>query len=211
MAYGHGIHSLQGTFMSEPSAASTSPVQSSPVTGSGATAAESDIRARFRVLRVSGGPEGAVTVLHIGAEHTAIATGQGSETSAVLVLDIGAQKTARQFFRRSPPTPLEMENAIATVEDEVIRAVPMLAPGTALLCADTVVREIALLAGVAPGEAMAMPLDAMERVFERLAAVAEGRPAVREGLPQGADFAAALLILREFMHHLRFGAITVLR
>ena len=176
-----------------------------------AMAAQADIRARFRRLRASAGLDGAVTVLHIGAEHTAIATGQGAEAAAWLVLDIGAQKTARQFFKRSLPTPLELETAIATVEDEVIRAVPMLAPGTALLCADTVVREIALLAGVAPGEAMAMPLDAMERVFERLAAVAEGRPAVREGLPQGADFAAALLILREFMHHLRFGAITVLR
>ena len=176
-----------------------------------AEAAQADIRARFRHLRARVGLDGALTVLHIGAEHTAIATGHGAEATAVLVLDIGAQKTARQFFRRSPPTPLEMENAIATVEDEVIRAVPMLAPGTALLCSDAVAREIALLAGVAPGESMAMPLDAMERVFERLAAVAEGRPVVREGLPQGADFAAALLILREFMHHLRFGAITVLR
>lgn len=174
-----------------------------------AMAAQADIRARFRRLRASAGLDGAVTVLHIGAEHTAIATGQGAEAAAWLVLDIGAQKTARQFFKRSLPTPLELETAIATVEDEVIRAVPMFAPGTALLCADAVVREIALLAGVAPGESIAMPLDAMERVFERLAAVAEGRPVVREGLPQGADFAAALLILREFMHHLRFGSVAV--
>lgn len=174
-----------------------------------AMAAQADIRARFRRLRASAGLDGAVTVLHIGAEHTAIATGQGAEAAAWLVLDIGAQKTARQFFKRSLPTPLELETAIATLEDEVIRAVPMFAPGTALLCADAVVREIALLAGVAPGESIAMPLDAMERVFERLAAVAEGRPVVREGLPQGADFAAALLILREFMYHLRFGSVAV--
>lgn len=190
--------------MNEPSPAHSPPAPD-------ALAAQADIRARFRHLRAGAGLQGAVTVLHIGAEHTAVATGPGDEATAVLVLDIGAQKTARQFFKRSPPTPLEMENAIATVEDEVIRAVPMLAPGSALLCADAVVREMALLAGVAPGESMAMPLDAMERVFERLAAVAEGRPVAREGLPQGADFAAALLILREFMHHLRFGSITVLR
>ena len=187
--------------MNEPS-----PIHPSTVPGA---AAEADIRTRFRGLRAHAGPQVAVTVLHIGAEHTAIATGQGDEASGVLVLDIGAHKTARQFFKRGPPTPLEMEHAIATVEDEVIRAVPVLAPGTALLCADALVREVALLAGLAPGECMVMPLDAMERVFERLAAVAEGRPAVREGLPQGTDFAAALLILREFMHHLRFGAITV--
>jgi exopolyphosphatase/pppGpp-phosphohydrolase len=185
------------------------PAHSSAAPAALAEAAQADMRARFRHLRARAGLDGAVMVLHIGAEYTAIATGQGDEATAALVLDIGAQKTARQFFKRSPPTPLEMENAIATVEDEVIRAVPMLAPGTALLCADAVVREIALLAGVAPGESMAMSLDAMERVFERLAAVAEGRPVVREGLPQGADFAAALLILREFMHHLRFAVVTM--
>ncbi|MCM2345446.1 MAG: hypothetical protein NDI95_02175 [Acidovorax soli] len=190
--------------MNEPS-----PIHPSAAPGAAAAAAEIDIRTRFHDLRAHAGPQVAITVLHIGAEHTAIATGQGDEASAWLVLDIGAHKTARQFFKRSPPTPLEMEHAIATVEDEVIRAVPVLAPGTALLCADAPVREVALLAGLAPGERMAMPLDAMERVFERLAAVAEGRPAVREGLPQGTDFAAALLILREFMHHLRFGAVTV--
>jgi len=183
------------------------PLSRAPVAG--ASVAEADIRVRFRALRAGACPAGAVTLLHIGAEHTAIATGGGDEASAALVLDIGAQKTARQFFRRSPPTPLEMENAIATVEDEVIRAVALLAPGSALLCADAVVREIALLAGLAPSEAMAMPLDAMERVFERLAAVAEGRPMLREGLLQGTKFAATLLILREFMHHLRFASITV--
>lgn len=192
--------------MNEPS-----PDHSSPVPDAMDMAAQADIRARFRDLRAGADLHGAVTVLHIGAEHMAIATGPSDEAAAWLVLDIGAQKTARQFFRRSPPTPLEMENAIAAVEDEVIRAVPMLAPGTALLCADAVVREIALLAGLAPGDLMVMPIDAMERVFERLAAVAEGRPVAREGLPQGADFAAALLILREFMHHLRFASLTVVR
>ncbi len=187
------------------------PTSPSPAPGAAAQAIATDIRARYRGLRAGAAPQAAITVLHIGAEHTAVATGQGDEAMAWLVLDMGAQKTARQFFKRSPPTPLEMEHAIATVEDEVIRAVPLLPPGTALLCSDVLVREVALLAGLAPGERMAMPLDAMERVFERLAAVAEGRPVVREGLPQGTDFAAALLILREFMHHLRFGAITVVR
>lgn len=187
----------------------TSPAPSLPAPDAGGSGADADIRARFRALRTGACPDGALTVLHIGAEHTAVATGQGHEASAVLVLDIGAHKTARQFFRRSPPTPLEMENAIATVEDEVIRAVPLLAPGSALLCSDVVVREIAVLAGLAPSPSMAMPLDAMERVFERLAAVAEGRPVVREGLPQDPDFAAALLILRECMHHLRFASLTV--
>lgn len=49
----------------------------------------------------------------------------------------------------------------------------------------------------------------MEQTFERLAAVAEGRPVGQEGLPESTEFAAALLILREFMHHLGFSAVHV--
>ena len=72
-----------------------------------------------------------------------------------------------------------------------------------------VVRDIALMAGVAPGACMLLPLDRMEQTFERLAAVAEGRPVLLEGLPDSTVFAAALLILREFMHHLGFSALHV--
>ncbi len=66
-----------------------------------------------------------------------------------------------------------------------------------------------LLSGVAPGAWMELPRVAMEQTFERLAAVAEGRPVALEGLPETPEFAAALLILREFMHHLGFSAIHV--
>lgn len=45
--------------------------------------------------------------------------------------------------------------------------------------------------------------------FQRLSAVSLGRPISLEGLPASADFAATLLILREFMHHLGFASITL--
>lgn len=171
--------------------------------------AEASVRHAYRTVRVHAGPTEALTVLHIGAEHTAVATGEGAEAAATLVLPIGALKTAQTFFRRSPPTPLEMENAIATVEDEVMRLPALLPPRSTLWSADPLVRDIALVAGVAPGTCMMLPLEHMEQTFERLAAVAEGRPAVLEGLPDSTAFAAALLILREFMHHLGFSAIRV--
>jgi len=49
----------------------------------------------------------------------------------------------------------------------------------------------------------------LERTFNRLTAVSLGRPASREGIPAGVAFAATLLILRKFMHHLQFSSITV--
>jgi len=166
--------------------------------------------ATLRIIEAEAAAGVPVTVLHIGAESTTVISGSAAEPATTLALALGAQKTAREFFRRSPPTPLEMENAIVTVEDEVVRALSIVKKGSSLFCADAAVREIAVLAGVPESARMILSLDAMERTFGRLAAVAEGRPAVREGLPDNTEFAATLLILREFMHHLRFFSITVL-
>ena len=90
-----------------------------------------------------------------------------------------------------------------------MRLPALLPPRSTLWSVDPSVRDIALMAGVAPGACMVLPLERMEQTFERLAAVAEGRPAVLEGLPDSTAFAAVLLILREFMHHLAFSAIRV--
>lgn len=172
--------------------------------------AETALRHVYRTVRAQAAPAQTVTVLHFGGEHMAVAVGQGAEETATLVLPVGAQKIARAFFRRSPPTPLEMENAIATVEEEVMRLQALLPPHSQLWTSDPLARDIALLAGVPPAPCMVLTLDAMEQTFERLAAVAEGRPVALEGLPESTVFAAALLILREFMHHLRFSALHVL-
>jgi exopolyphosphatase/pppGpp-phosphohydrolase len=186
----------------EPHAASAGPTPA-------ALEAEAGIRHVYRAVRAQVGPTETLTVLHIAAGHTAVAAGQGAEAAVTWVLPIGALKTAQRFFRRSPPTPLELENAIATVEDEVMRLPALLPPRSTLWSVDPVVRDIALMAGVAPGACMVLPLDRMEQTFERLAAVAEGRPVMLEGLPESTEFAAALLILREFMHHLGFSALHV--
>lgn len=55
----------------------------------------------------------------------------------------------------------------------------------------------------------AVALAVVEQLFQQLAAVAEGRPVASSGLPAGTTFAAALLILREFTHHLAFDSIVI--
>ncbi len=169
-----------------------------------------EARRQYRAIQVGAESRGPITVLHIDALQTTVVTGSDAEPTAVLVLVLGAQKTAHDFFRHSPPSPLELENAIVAVEDEVTRVVTVL-PGTSTLyCSGSAVREIATLAGVEsgdPGTRVSLTLDAIEQTFNRLAAVAEGRPAIQEGLPDSTEFAAALLILREFMHHLRFSSV----
>lgn len=155
-------------------------------------------------------------VLQLGAEQTRIASGQEPLGPSVIVtLALGYDKTARDFFRSAVPTPLQLETAIASVEDEIHAARRPPASGQALHAkvvpwsADPGLHELATLAGIARGPVRVLPLDAMERLFNRLAAVSEGRPAAHEGLPESAAFAARLLVLRELMHHVPFDAVTL--
>lgn len=170
---------------------------------------ETEIRLRYSAIR-SGVPDGVpITVLHIGAEQTAVATGRSVEPDATLALAIGSRKTAADHFKHAPPTPGEVENAIMMVEDAIARARMIIAGGSTLFTTDTSIRQIALVAGVTDQPELNLARDAVERTFERLTAVTLGRPVSREGIPASAAFAATLLILREFMHHLDFLLITV--
>ncbi|MGE5384850.1 MAG: hypothetical protein ACM3SV_03080 [Betaproteobacteria bacterium] len=171
---------------------------------------ESTVRRQYAAVHAASPNAGPVVVLHIGNEEAAIAAGSGHEPELVFLLDLGAQSTARTWFIHTPPTPLEMENAIAAVEDEIMRIRTLIPGGAALWTADAALREVAALSGIAPAGEMILSLEATERTFDRLASVVLGSPASRAGLPENAEFAASLLILREFMHHLRFSEITCL-
>lgn len=150
-----------------------------------------------------------ITLLHIGDESTTVATSDADDAVVTQQLTVGAINTARTYFRHTPPTPDEMETAIMVVEDEVIRISPAVNRASQLLTTDPNVAEIARLAGLPLQSETRMSLESVERMFDRLAVVMMGRPAASEGIPADNEFAARLLILREFMHHLQFSAITV--
>lgn len=151
----------------------------------------------------------AIAVLHIGDLQTSLAVAGLGQAPEAMALGIGARTTATAHFRRDLPTPLELENAIATVEDEVMRARFLVATRPTLYTTDPALREMARLAG-ASGTPATLTLDAMESLFNRFSARVLGRPASQDGLPDTAAFAATLLILRECMHHLQFSTITCL-
>jgi exopolyphosphatase/pppGpp-phosphohydrolase len=172
--------------------------------------AEDILRQAYAAARRQAGPQACVAALHIGAEQTGIAVGQGAEPDWLKLLPMGAEQTARTQFRRSPPTPLDLENAIQAVEDLVMPLHRQIPAGAQLASTDAALHEIASLSGVAPSEPLLLSLEAMERCFNRLAAVVEGSPAAQQGLPDSNPFAARLLILREVMHHLQFGQLLLL-
>ena len=170
---------------------------------------ESTIRMDYSSVRSGLSDDRPITVFHIGTEQTFVASGKGREPETIMALAIGALKTSTDFFKHNPPSPLELENAIMTVEDEIARARAIVDDGSTLFTRDVEIREITRIAGLPDQPELTLLVETMERTFDRLAAVSLGRPAAHEGLPGSTAFAATLLILREFMHHMKFSSITV--
>ncbi|MBK5143551.1 hypothetical protein I2494_07435 [Budviciaceae bacterium BWR-B9] len=172
---------------------------------------EAEIQQQYAVLQTRMQNDAPLTLLHIGSQNTLVISGVKHQPISVQLLHIGSDKTAADYFHHQPPTPDEMENAIMAVEDEVIRIRASIPDGAQLCTTDLSIRDMALIAGLAEQAELSMSLDTMERTFDRLASVMLGRPAASEGIPEENSFAARLLILREFMHHLAFPSIAIMK
>lgn len=118
-------------------------------------------------------------------------------------------QTVAQAFGLRMPTPLSLENAIATVEDAIMPASRWLAKPPASIALPFTLHtrspmlcEVAEAAGVTLYTPPArLSRQAVENLFNRLSDQIH-RPGVPDtALPQRAEWAAALLILREGLHH----------
>ena len=118
-------------------------------------------------------------------------------------------QTVAQAFGLRMPTPLSLENAIATVEDAVMPASRWLAkPPAGIALPFTLHTRSPMLCEVAEAAGLTLSTpparlsrQAVENLFNRLSDQIH-RPGVPDtALPQRAEWAAALLILREGLHH----------
>lgn len=151
-----------------------------------------------------------IVLLQITARYTIAASGCEEMPDQVQMFSIGAEKTAEEYFKHTPPTPAEMENAIMAVEEEVMPMKKLFPSDSRLFTFDARIQEIASYAeGVELAAETTLLRSKMEDVFSRLAAIITGRPASMDTLPSDLPFAATLLILREFMHHLGFVDIVI--
>lgn len=149
---------------------------------------------------------------------THIQSAPEADLAVNLALPVGADALAHTVLRHTPPRPLEIEQAIELVEDAVMPARAQLPAALRLQTRDAPLRAMA--AGVAkpvvspapsgesaepPSATAQAPLwlstDAVEHLFNRLAARAEGRPATQDDVPVDGPSAARLVIVRELMHH----------
>lgn len=169
---------------------------------------ESEAVRRYGLARAEIANGVIATFVHFGTEETRVVSGDRSQSACPLVLSIGYGQIARSCFRRALPTPASLENAIAIVEDELMKFRTAIPRNSELFAADDMVHRIAHIAGN-QGDGK-LSIEAVETIFERLAAIALGRPAAQDAIPTDQEFAAALTILRELMHHFGYRSIAVL-
>jgi hypothetical protein len=149
-----------------------------------------------------------MTTLHIGATHSTVQPDGAAAEAPVLSLPMGYLSPG-QALRHQPPTPLELENAIAAIEDIVMPLARAMPPATQLrITADPLALRLCELAGPACAPGCLLGIDAVEALFNDMAAVSSGRPSAGSPFLEAA-LCGYLLILREFMHHLAFGDVIV--
>ena len=144
-------------------------------------------------------------MLQLGDEAVRFVGGPAGPGGVVIAPGLAAIR--RDFLDRPGSPGWRLEAAIAAVED-VLALVPRSLHGLAVSGAGPALGGIATAAGL-DGAASRLTREAVERLFSRQAAVAEGRPAAVEGLPADPAFVAALVVVRESMHHLDIDAITL--
>ena len=147
-------------------------------------------------------------ILDIGDEQSRVSFTVESQTD-VVTLPLGVRQLAGQYLRHEPVTEMELEASITAIEDVLLNEMASLRRPSKLVTADPDVAAIAVAAGMQNRGSVSLGYEAVERVYQRLVLVAHGRPAAREGIPEGVAFAAKLLILREFMAHVGHASIAV--
>ena len=139
--------------------------------------------------------------LSFGREVTTLSMEDGSAVTA----GPSPAALADSCFRHDPPTPRELEHAIDIVEDALMAAMPPRGSGAPLTTAEPSLR---LLPGFAEVDS-ALSRDAIEGMFQQLVSLASGSPGSNASVLADRAVAAALLITREYMHHLDFDSISV--
>lgn len=150
--------------------------------------------------------------LHLGDEAAALALGTAVRPAQVIAVDLGLATLARRFFTSDRPGEAAIEMAIAEVEDVIMPLRAALPAEALLVSTDAAVAEVAVQAGLAlDAGPVTLDRETVEALFNRWAALALGRPTSQDALPVAGRFAATLLVLREWLHHLPQATLTVAR
>jgi exopolyphosphatase/pppGpp-phosphohydrolase len=149
------------------------------------------------------------TVLDLRGDISEVLRSAGAQAPLRREFPLGVDSLVRQCLRHEPPLPIELEQAIDVTEEAVMPMAAQFAGNPALILQGLGASLIASRLQASGQAQTVLTLDDVETLFNRLVSVSQGRPASQEALPADARFVAAMLILREFMHHLHFAQVTL--
>lgn len=149
--------------------------------------------------------DSALVLLQIGECESRVVAGTADAARDHWSLPLGASAIGGQPFRHDPPAPIDLENAIAVVEDALVPLAKAWTRPAALLVSGESVGPLVTQLSAGQSEAF-VTRDAVENLFQMMVAraslgVAGGGEASSERVSP-----STLLILREFLHHLGFDA-----
>lgn len=131
--------------------------------------------------------------LHLGAVQGWLALSDDERHD----LPLGLHTLAQYRFKGKMPDALALEQGIEEVEDAIMPAGPWLPRPVRLQTHDALLHDIARVATADK----VLTRDAVEQLFESLARQAQRAGPTDALLPQDPVWAAALLVLRECLHH----------
>ncbi|MGU5663872.1 hypothetical protein [Aeromonas sanarellii] len=157
-------------------------------------------------------------LLSLGETRSRVQISGADGVSQTFSLALGLDALTPGPFRRDPPSALELEQAIPVTEDlltplELEQAIMVVEDVLMPLAARIPPHSVVQLSSPVPLAAILgdqeLSRENIERLFGQLAAMVEGDPLASAQLPRERRVAAALLILREWMHHLDAGSVAL--
>ena len=150
----------------------------------------------------------AVVFLTIDENESLFELRDGLQTE--ISIPVGFKNISDRYFKHTPPTPAEIEYAINEIEDEIEKIVPKLAGYETIYNRDDFIIHLAQLSKVDDAPVMAFARDRLESVFGQYAEISMGRPPSSVESDVSPLFYAQILLIREFMHHLKFNQLNVI-
>lgn len=145
-----------------------------------------------------------VTILRKESEQFILEVVNNNETKSQVTIKAGAIQIILNNLKHEPAEAIEIEAAIADIEDQLMPVIKDLPERRCLVTSEQTFWEIAKVAGFNAEDKIELDIETVEEIFNRLVDLAYGTPARMLKVPVGREFAASVLFLRELMHHAGF-------